>query len=248
MVRERMKHNKSLKKYKGFTLVELIVVLVILAILAAILIPALLGYIDRAREKQDILDARTLLTATQAELTEYYAVNADTLVEGKSIIPEASGEPEKKNGDVDATNTAFAKKVLATADRDNKDGKNNTEDDEPYLFMIAVGSNHKDNQDSVNGKTKGNNTTIHDKYTVYYALYMPSADSVPYYYYNGKWSKKNPRGEGGNKKELFNEHNYVLDGPQKDMRLQYYLISNKTGKTMGGLWDYIKKEIDKKWN
>ena len=32
---------------KGFTLVELIVVLVILAILAAILVPALLGYIDR---------------------------------------------------------------------------------------------------------------------------------------------------------------------------------------------------------
>ena len=37
---------------KGFTLVELIVVLVILAILAAILVPALLGYIDKAREKQ----------------------------------------------------------------------------------------------------------------------------------------------------------------------------------------------------
>ena len=34
---------------KGFTLVELIVVLVILAILAAILVPALLGYIDKAR-------------------------------------------------------------------------------------------------------------------------------------------------------------------------------------------------------
>ena len=37
------------KKDKGFTLVELIVVLVILAILAAILVPALLGYIDRAK-------------------------------------------------------------------------------------------------------------------------------------------------------------------------------------------------------
>ena len=36
---------------KGFTLVELIVVLVILAILAAILVPALLGYIDEARNK-----------------------------------------------------------------------------------------------------------------------------------------------------------------------------------------------------
>lgn len=239
------------KKNKGFTLVELIVVLVILAILAAILIPALLGYIDRAREKQDILDARTLLTATQAELTEYYAAYSDTLVEGKSILPEYENDnktPEAKNGDVDATKYAFAKKVLATADRDNKDKKKNTEDDEPYLFMVAVGSNHDANQEGVNGKAVGNNTTIHDKYTVYYALYMPSANSVPYYYYNGKWSKKNPRGQGGDKKELFNEHNYVLEGPQKDMRLQYYLVSNKTNKDMAGLWKYIKEDIDKKWN
>ena len=40
---------------RGFTLVELIVVLVILAILAAILVPALLGYVDRAKEKQEMI-------------------------------------------------------------------------------------------------------------------------------------------------------------------------------------------------
>jgi type IV pilus assembly protein PilA len=39
------------KGRKGFTLVELIVVLVILAILAALLVPALTGYIDKAKEK-----------------------------------------------------------------------------------------------------------------------------------------------------------------------------------------------------
>ena len=45
---------RSLKKNrkKGFTLVELIVVLVILAILAALLIPALTGYIDKARKSK----------------------------------------------------------------------------------------------------------------------------------------------------------------------------------------------------
>ena len=59
-----MKKNNN----KGFTLVELIVVLVILAILAAILVPALLGYIDRARQKQYVLNAKSALTATQAEM------------------------------------------------------------------------------------------------------------------------------------------------------------------------------------
>ena len=41
----------KIKKKRGFTLVELIVVLVILAILAALLVPALTGYIDKAKKK-----------------------------------------------------------------------------------------------------------------------------------------------------------------------------------------------------
>ena len=71
MKKRRNKRMKR-KKDKGFTLVELIVVLVILAILAAILVPALLGYIDRAREKQYVLNARSFLTASQAELSSLY--------------------------------------------------------------------------------------------------------------------------------------------------------------------------------
>lgn len=67
---------KSLKnnKKKGFTLVELIVVLVILAILAALLIPALTGYIDKAKQKQIIAETRQVVMAAQTLVDEEYAV------------------------------------------------------------------------------------------------------------------------------------------------------------------------------
>ena len=62
--------GKSSKK--GFTLVELIVVLVILAVLAAMLVPALVGYIDRAKKEKEFQAASTVYTAAQALATEAY--------------------------------------------------------------------------------------------------------------------------------------------------------------------------------
>ena len=70
------------KNNKGFTLVELIVVLVILAILAAILVPALLGYIDKARQSQYEEEAHSILTAMQAYNTEQYAKSEDPITAG----------------------------------------------------------------------------------------------------------------------------------------------------------------------
>ena len=62
----------KIKKKRGFTLVELIVVLVILAILAALLVPALTGYIDKAKKSQVIAETRMLHTAIQTEMSELY--------------------------------------------------------------------------------------------------------------------------------------------------------------------------------
>lgn len=59
---------------RGFTLVELIVVLVILAVLAALLVPSLTGYIDKAKKKAVITEARDVWTASQAALSECYAL------------------------------------------------------------------------------------------------------------------------------------------------------------------------------
>ena len=64
------KLGKSSKK--GFTLVELIVVLVILAVLAAMLVPALVGYIDKAKAEKEYQTASTVYAAAQAVITEAY--------------------------------------------------------------------------------------------------------------------------------------------------------------------------------
>lgn len=68
---------KVKKNNKGFTLVELIVVIVILAILAAILIPALLGYIDKAKNQKSVSKMHDIQVATTSALVEYYGIHKD---------------------------------------------------------------------------------------------------------------------------------------------------------------------------
>lgn len=68
---KKLKENK-----KGFTLVELIVVLVILAILAALLVPALTGYIDKAKRKSIVAETRQAVMAAQTLVDEEYGKQA----------------------------------------------------------------------------------------------------------------------------------------------------------------------------
>lgn len=81
----------------GFTLVEMIVVLVIIAILAAITIPALLKYIDKARDKQILIDTRAICMATQSVMTEAYATDS-WKNNGKNFltIGDKNGDAEQK--------------------------------------------------------------------------------------------------------------------------------------------------------
>ena len=76
---------RKMKNKKGFTLVELIVVLVILAILAALLVPALTGYIDKAREQSLISEGAMVLTAAQATVSEAYGTGDLKLADNGTI-------------------------------------------------------------------------------------------------------------------------------------------------------------------
>ena len=70
--------QKRRSKKGGFTLVELIVVLVILAILAALLIPALTGYIDKAKQKKIVAETRQCVMAAQTLFDEDYGTGTTT--------------------------------------------------------------------------------------------------------------------------------------------------------------------------
>lgn len=108
----------------GFTLVELIVVLVILAILAALLIPALTGYIDRAKEKSIIAETRSVVMAAQTLYDEEFAsvqLNADA----KITFDKKGTTPKPTITFDDVAKLAEVKGTINTIEAENTRSKEN---------------------------------------------------------------------------------------------------------------------------
>jgi type IV pilus assembly protein PilA len=71
--------QKLRKSRKGFTLIELIVVIAILAILAAILVPAMITYINKAQKQTMESDTRAVYSAACAAFSEVKTDPSKTL-------------------------------------------------------------------------------------------------------------------------------------------------------------------------
>ncbi len=137
---------------KGFTLVELIVVLVILAILAAILVPALLGYIDEAKQKQIVLNGKSVYTAAQAVSSELYAKSTAI---NSTTFGTASG--------FDGTTAGSSDKIIKVADVKSFGSTK--------LYKIVIGFK------AAYPTTTGAKIT-HDMYTIDYIFYMEGDQAV----------------------------------------------------------------------
>lgn len=80
------------KKKKGFTLIELLAVIGIIGILAAMILPKFTGYVDKAKEKEALSNAKIIYT----EMMAYYAENGAYMT-CEYFTGEGVGEEENKS-------------------------------------------------------------------------------------------------------------------------------------------------------
>ena len=221
------------KSRQAFTLVELIVVLVILAVIAAITVPALTGYIKKAKKSQYIQEVDCFRTAAQAVMLECYGFDGDNIPKGQNVYWDnvaGVSEEDKKWGD----------KVLQLMGYGR--GKENHE---PYILVIGVGA------------PKSTSLSSGQKCTVYYVGYVAEKNSPAVFYVNGEYIYTYPTEKPQYIKstkikdpntEIVSVTNTIIQPEGTNIEITYFVISNRTGKANEGnssFWTDFKNRAEK---
>lgn len=196
--------KKRHKSRNAFTLVEIIVVLVILAVIAAMIVPALTGYIKRAKEAKHIEEAEAYRVSMQAVVSDFYGKY------GTAIVGTTDGtqtpnlrwdeNPNIHNSEEDR---AWGEMILELTGRDRST--------EPYIMVFGVALE--------------NNKGI-SPYQVVYVGYLADQKSPSLFYVNGKWIREYPKDVG----EVTKHHNknYLVLPDKSEVEIRFFVVSNRT--------------------
>lgn len=213
---------------RGFTLVEIIVVLVILAILAAIAVPSVLGYVEEAKESEQLYKVRDALIASQTTLLRTYGTD---------------GEFGDNNGSQNQNKYLSEDQA---ADLKSKAGLETN----PYILIFGAGHNIY--------KGSADETKMYHVYCVIYqetATSKPWFYDGKTWSHNYLWSKSgygNPKKEAGRAMYTAAENgvNYnrmkdVKDSTGNDVKVQLYSAyikgESNAKDNVGDFWDSLRK-------
>ena len=227
---EKTKH----KSRQAFSLVELIIALVILAVIAAMLVPALTGYIKRAKRDKYDEAAHYALVACQSVITEAYGqglitTSFETTEDENNVYWHMNNYKHQNGVQNTGKDAPWGDKVLKLMDRKR-------DEDEPYILIFGVGNSKPD------AKEYGGITSLKEC-TVYYIAYVDNEKAPAVFYVNGDWYYKYPKNKNDSKSIIgevtfgrtlckntiqCDKNGNKLD--KKDMiPLTFYVVSNRSG-------------------